>query len=95
MTCCTWTRFGGHRGQARRQPRFEGDALVLRLGARQRDDAQDGLVQIERLLLRRAILDQTANAANDVAGPLPLVEDPFQCLSRLGDVRRLLREPSQ
>jgi hypothetical protein len=74
---------------------LERDAAPVQFAAGQGDDLENGLVDIQSILLRRHFLDECAYPADDLAGPLSVLDDPAEGLPRLVQVRCRPGEPVQ
>ena len=92
-TCCSCTRSPctvGRPGASSRADRRR-RATISSACARASDFRRD-LVEIERLELRFALLQQRAQPADDFAGALVVVHDVVENLADLGQIERLLRQ---
>ena len=84
-----------HFGDVVIQCRFERYVRALQVLSNQAQDLLDDHVQVLARPVLRVPLEHGANAANDLAGTLPLPHDALQGRLRPVQIRRRMREPAQ
>ncbi len=97
MTCCSCTDRPAALADGAKAV-SEHDAVALDLAARQSDDLEYGVVDVELLLPHGRFLDERANAAQNLAGALAILDDAWpralRTSSKFGGVAASQRRPA-